>query len=149
MTRESKIIIWVLVLALAVGIASAATYWWQAPVLPETENNGGEPELVSEAMIETRIDQAAAALGVRIRPVAILEDSRCPAAVRCIWAGTVRVRALLTTASGEAETNFTLNQPVTTEAGEVTLMAVEPESRARVKLEPSEYRFSFQIRKRQ
>ena len=148
MTRESKIISWILGLTLAVGIASAATYWWPAPVIPETENNGGEPEPVNEAMIETRINQAAAALGVRIRPLVVLEDSRCPAEVQCIWAGTVRVKALITSALGEAEMNFTLNQPVTTEAGEVTLMTVEPEPRAGVKIFPGDYRFTFQIKKR-
>ena len=45
-----------------------------------------------------------AAVGeITVRPVELLEDSRCPAQVQCIWAG--QVRSLSTSIAGMVLTN--------------------------------------------
>ena len=41
------------------------------------------------------IGQRAYADGPLIQPVAVIEDSRCPVGVACVWAGRVRVKILL------------------------------------------------------
>lgn len=46
--------------------------------------------------------------GVRVRLVAVEEDSRCPQGVQCIWAGNVRV-ALLVKGPGRASRRVALN----------------------------------------
>lgn len=99
-------------------------------------------------VVEARIDQSVSALGVKITPLEVVEDSRCPSDVVCIWAGTVKVRATLESGLGSAEQIFELNQPVTTEAEIITLVSVEPETKAGVKIEPSQHVFHFQITKR-
>ena len=33
--------------------------------------------------------------GLTVRPIAIIEDSRCPLNVTCLWAGRLRLRALV------------------------------------------------------
>jgi hypothetical protein len=46
--------------------------------------------------------------GVRVKLVAVEEDSRCPEGVNCIWAGNVRV-ALLVKGPGRAQRRELLN----------------------------------------
>lgn len=45
---------------------------------------------------------------LRIRFAAVTEDSRCPADVKCVWAGNAAVRVDVTT-SGRSEESLTLN----------------------------------------
>jgi hypothetical protein len=55
--------------------------------------------------------------GLTVRPIAVVEDSRCPNNVQCIWAGRLR---LLADVSGR-EVELTLG-----EAGPVMLAVVSP-----------------------
>lgn len=98
--------------------------------------------------IETHIDQGAAALDVKVVPTELLEDSRCPTDAQCIQAGTVRVRAILESGLGEARQVFELGIPITTEAEEVTLVAVDPQPMVGSEIPLSQYRFVFEIKKR-
>jgi hypothetical protein len=56
--------------------------------------------------VEVRVGrQVAVAAGkLKIRFVAVREDSRCPQGVQCIWAGNARVRVMLSRAKGRAAT---------------------------------------------
>ncbi len=83
-----------------------------------------------------------------LTPRELLEDSRCPSDVQCIQAGTVRVRTSLTSRLGTADQVFTLNQPITTEAEEVTLVEVKPGKVSTITVKESDYRFVFSVRKR-
>ena len=51
---------------------------------------------------------------VRVKPLAVLEDSRCPVDVTCIWAGRVRVRVAV---SGAGEPVMEIGQPVDVAGG--------------------------------
>lgn len=106
----------------------------------------GEVAVESPKTIETGINEGASALGVTITPLEVLEDSRCPADVQCVWAGRVRVRATLETASGKNEQIIISNTPVMTDAKKITLVRIEPEARANTEEQPSAYRFYFEIK---
>jgi hypothetical protein len=99
-------------------------------------------------ILEARIGQEVSGLDVRIIPLEVLEDSRCPIDVVCIQAGTVRVRARLISGLGEARQEFKIGQPITTEAETVTLTEVSPQPKAGVKIKDSEYVFRFEVTKR-
>lgn len=99
--------------------------------------------------LEAHIDQEIGTLGIRIVPMAVLEDSRCPIDVTCIQAGTVRVRARFITSLGESTQEFKLNQATTTEVEKVTLTEVLPLPKAGVKIKNSEYLFTFEVAKRE
>ncbi len=89
------------------------------------------------------------AYNVRIFPTELLEDSRCPADVQCVWAGRLSVSARLVSGLGESpRQEFVLGEPVTTEAEVITLVEVLPAPKAGVSIAPSEYRFRFDIQKR-
>lgn len=98
--------------------------------------------------LQARIDQEVNGLGVRITPLEVLEDSRCPIDVQCIQAGTVRIKARLVSGLGTVTQEFKLGQPITTEAEEVTLTDVSPAPKAGVKIQDSAYVFTFTIAKR-
>ncbi|MES2953443.1 MAG: hypothetical protein V4674_02695 [Patescibacteria group bacterium] len=95
------------------------------------------------------IDEEARALGVRIVPRKLLEDSRCPMDVQCIQAGTVRVEADLESGLGKSVVVFKLGESITTEAETITFLRVEPgEKRAGVEVPMVQYRFMFEVKKR-
>ncbi len=98
--------------------------------------------------LETRIGKEASGLNVRITPLEVIEDSRCPVDVMCIQAGTVRVRARLVSGLGEAMQEFKLNQPVTTEVERITLTGVFPQPTAGTEIRDGEYVFEFEVAKR-
>ena len=97
--------------------------------------------------ISLRIGEKVGALGVTITAIAVEEDSRCPAEVSCIQAGTVRLKTVLGSGLGEAGQIFKLMEPITTEAEAITLVAVEPEPTAGVKIKDADYIFHFEIQK--
>ena len=86
------------------------------------------------------LNESGESQGVGVTIVKVLEDSRCPAQVQCIQAGTVRLEALVTTDSGTGTLLLILGEPSTTETKLITLTGVSPES-------PVEgaYRFSIRI----
>ncbi|MCK9351694.1 MAG: hypothetical protein WCT49_01890 [Candidatus Paceibacterota bacterium] len=94
------------------------------------------------------IGEKKTASDVSIAPRELLEDSRCPANVQCIQAGTVRMKALMISGLGTALQEFALGKMITTEAEEVTLIEVLPAAVAGVKIEPSAYQFVFTVKKR-
>jgi hypothetical protein len=102
----------------------------------------------TQSRVEARIGQTVSALGVSITPLAVLEDSRCPSGVQCIWAGRVRVSATLAGGMGSGSQEFTVGQTITTEAEEVTLVAVSPAKTTAGTIAPSQYRFTFEVKKR-
>ena len=91
------------------------------------------------------IGQLAAVESIRVRPLALLEDSRCPASVRCVWAGQVRIRAEIMSRSGREVREMTSDKPVTVAGGTLTLVEVEPSKVAPVATDPRSYRFTFRF----
>jgi hypothetical protein len=58
------------------------------------------------------------------------------------------MRARLKSGLGTATQEFILNQPITTEAETVTLVAVSPSPKAGITIKDSDYVFQFEIAKR-
>ena len=93
------------------------------------------------------LGQEAVVAGVRIRPLAIVEDSRCPVNVQCVWAGRLMILAEIDFHGGSEgfRGNLTLGQPFTYGAETVTLVAAEPPKTAGVATDPRAYRFTFAV----
>lgn len=62
--------------------------------------------------------------GLRVRPLEVLEDSRCPSNVDCVWAGRLRLR-LAVEGVGEFEV-MDNGEAVQTPRGVFALVAVSP-----------------------
>ncbi len=102
-------------------------------------------KLTKSGGTSTQINGLAEILGVSINPKTVLEDSRCPIDVNCIQAGTVRVEALVDFGSGAIPQQFTLGEAITTEAGSVTLVQVDPTKDTNTTLAPTDYVFYFKV----
>ncbi|HVU75331.1 MAG TPA: hypothetical protein VHD38_00625 [Candidatus Paceibacterota bacterium] len=94
------------------------------------------------------IGQSGTALGVTLTPKTVLEDSRCPSGVQCIWAGRVRLNVTISSGLGTSDQEFTVGQTVTTEAETITLASVTPARAAGTEIGSAQYRFTFEVKKR-
>ncbi len=81
-----------------------------------------------------------------ITPLAVVEDSRCPADVQCVHAGTVRVATRVSAGNGKEEPVLAVGQPRRVRGLWVTLLGACPTPRAGVRTGAAEYRLSFAMR---
>jgi hypothetical protein len=90
------------------------------------------------------IGETATVGGVQVRPLRIVEDSRCPVNVVCVWAGRLRVEADVD-ARGGSETHrtvLTLGEPAAIGGGTLTMVEARP-VKLDAPIEPRAYRFTF------
>ncbi|OGE88895.1 MAG: hypothetical protein A2722_04055 [Candidatus Doudnabacteria bacterium RIFCSPHIGHO2_01_FULL_50_11] len=171
--RISKLAAWLLVpYILWVSFAGYLNYsiWQLAPAAPQTMYCTQEAKLcpdgsyvgrsgpmcefaacpspVTLAVLSATIGQKVSGLGVTLTPLALLEDSRCPADVQCIWAGIVKVQVKIQSGAGESIMIFELDKPVTGSAEQIILAEVLPQPKGGVKIKDNEYIFHFEITKR-
>ena len=92
------------------------------------------------------LGETATVGGLRVRPIELLEDSRCPALVRCVWAGQVRVLVDVTRGDGaHQQRELTLGKPQNIDWGMLTLVDVQPPKLAPGTTDPRAYRFTFTL----
>jgi hypothetical protein len=89
------------------------------------------------------IGQTAYTNGLRVRPLQVLEDSRCPQNARCIWAGRLIVRSEVMGGSWHRTLDLELGKPQHVADGSLTLVGGSPEKTAGVESDPRSYRFTF------
>ena len=108
---------------------------------------GPPPFTSATAMVTIGFGGTAMVNGVALRPLAVVEDSRCPINVQCVWAGRLVVRTRLTLRGGaEArETDFTLGVPQTIPGGILTLVRAEPPKIAEATSPPASL-FTYELR---
>jgi hypothetical protein len=95
------------------------------------------------APITARLGQNVIVDGPRVRPIAIIEDSRCPRGVQCIWAGQVRLKIRVGQGRSSSVKEVTYGSSVAVADGSLSLVSVTPERVAGRTLNPRDYRFGF------
>lgn len=91
-------------------------------------------------VVTTRIGEAVHVHGIRMTPLRVVEDSRCPQNARCVWAGRVRLSVRM----GGVTRELTLGKPVQVIGGTMQLAAVLPERKTPAgTIDQSAYRFGF------
>jgi hypothetical protein len=85
---------------------------------------------------------------MKVRFVAVTEDSRCPRDVACVWAGEIKVRIEIQQAT-QLASQVEILEGGSTMAGayRVTLVRVEPQPMTGAKIAPQDYRATLQIDK--
>lgn len=93
------------------------------------------------------LGQQAYADGPIVQPVAVLEDSRSPQDVVCVWAGQVRVKMLWIRSGGrQQEFEVTLGKRTPIADGSILLERVAPARTTSTKaIKPADYRFDFRF----
>ncbi|HEX8258049.1 MAG TPA: hypothetical protein VF589_10480 [Allosphingosinicella sp.] len=94
-----------------------------------------------------RIGQTALIDTIQVSPTRLIEDSRCPALVRCIWAGRLRIEATIRYRGGSEELHreMILGEAISLPEGRLTLAAAEPAPVAGKAVPASAYRFTFTL----
>jgi hypothetical protein len=83
--------------------------------------------------------------GLKVTPLKLLEDSRCPRDVQCVWAGQVRIAATISWGSRVEQVEITQGKPVPAADGTLELVEVTPETTSNITLYPDDYRFGFKF----
>ena len=103
------------------------------------------PEVTATSTLVTAyLGGTVTGLGVSVSPQVVVSDSRCPAEVTCIWAGTVEVQVMLETPDIYGEYVMTLGKPQKFGDYSVTLIDVSP-TKTEEAIPESSYRFTFEI----
>ena len=93
------------------------------------------------------LGQVARVDGVTIRPLRVVEDSRCPREVQCVWAGRLVILAEVGYRGGSESFRgtMTLGQALVLGRESVTLVSATPGKTAGSTIDPRAYRFSFAV----
>lgn len=73
--------------------------------------------------VTARLNEEVQVGTVRVRPLAILKDTRCPIDLDCAHGGQIRVRVAV---GGQGETEMELRTPLAVAGGHLSLVAVAP-----------------------
>ena len=81
--------------------------------------------------------------GPQVTPLEVIEDSRCPVEVDCVWGGQVRLLVRVGLPSGTNTHEIGTNAPIDIADGQLRLVAVTPDQHVGVQIAPADYRFRF------
>ncbi len=113
-----------------------------APDLPVAHTINGT------TTVSMRLRQEAHVMGLAIRPIDVVEDSRCPKDVECVWAGRIRVAFTVSRPGISASTVVVLENRKPFEIGgtsvRLTLGEVSPIPSTDREIEDNEYLFTVQ-----
>ena len=92
------------------------------------------------AIAFARIGQSVVVDGPSVTPLAVIEDSRCPPNVTCVWAGEVRIRVRIGFGKRARVKELSTRKPLPVADGTLMLVSVlTPKAR------PSGYLFGFRF----
>jgi len=92
---------------------------------------------------DARLGAVARVGTLQVRPVRVVEDSRCPMNARCVWAGRLILRAEVRTGDRRSTVDLTLGEAMAADGGQLTLEQVAPDRMAGRSLGSRAYRFTF------
>lgn len=93
-----------------------------------------------------KINQKIMIFGVAITPLRVVDDSRCPSGVNCVWAGNINISVKIENDTLSKETILGLNQGYTLGDKEITFTSVLPAAR-QTSIPQNEYFFNFSVSK--
>lgn len=96
-----------------------------------------------------RLGQSASVGPLRVTPLRVLEDSRCPMEARCVWAGQVRLQVRVVHAGHRAVDEVVSNKPLALAGGNLELAGVMPPTSVQRKIAPRDYRFTLRFERAQ
>ncbi|HWK42586.1 MAG TPA: hypothetical protein VNR60_11715 [Croceibacterium sp.] len=83
--------------------------------------------------------------GPHVTPLEVLEDSRCPKGMQCVWAGRVKLSVRIDLGSRSETREIASDAPIEVADGRLSLVEIEPEKIAEKPGEPANYRFGFRF----
>ena len=102
----------------------------------------GGPHSRSSVTVTAAFGQAVRVNQLVLRPVAIVQDSRCPANVNCVWAGELVVEFATT---GGDRLRLEMGKPLAIAGGRLTLLSASPQPVAGKPIPPQSNRFQLRF----
>jgi hypothetical protein len=90
-----------------------------------------------------RLGELAFTNGLTVRPLQVIEDSRCPINVACVWAGRLVVRSEVSGGRWRQTRDLEMGKPQQIADGALTLIDAQPSKQAGAEADPRSYRFTF------
>lgn len=112
----------------ALALASCAT-------VPASGGTTGSPT--------AGLGQTAQVGSLRVRPIAVVEDSRCPINALCVWAGRIVVKTEIRGGRWNEVRDLELTKPQPIAVGQITMTEAAPGKMADQPTRPQDYRFTF------
>lgn len=109
---------------------------------------GVEPISGSSVSVKARVGVPVQALGETITIRKVLEDSRCPADVQCIQAGTMRLDALVRGGMGDGQITLELGKTGTTEVNAFRFVSATPARTSGEEIAEADYEFTLEVTRR-
>ena len=122
----------------ALLLASSAPLAAQSIAVATTS---GGPHSRSSVTVTAAFGQPVRINQMILRPVAIVQDSRCPANVNCVWAGQLIVEF----ATGGDRLRLEMGKPLAIAGGRLTLLGASPDPIAGKPIPPQSYRFQLRF----
>lgn len=112
-------------------------------VIPDAPIVEGTPQLEGTAV---GLDQPVRVGDIVLTPKKVVEDSRCPANARCVWAGRLIVTTRIDGAGWRDTADLTLGESYGTHGRVIALVSAEPAPMTGTEITPQEYRFAYESR---
>lgn len=93
-----------------------------------------------------RLGQTAFVDGPKVRADRIVEDSRCPSDMECVWAGRMILRATVFGGGWSRQVDLELGKAVHMADGTLELVSATPPRQSGGRKRGSGYRFTFRFR---
>ncbi len=94
----------------------------------------------------TTMNKKVVIAGMSVTPLEVVEDSRCPSGVNCIWKGTVRIKAKLESEGSTTRTSeLSFGNSVVFGDKKITLVSVNPPAISNLIINKSDYVFEFSV----
>jgi hypothetical protein len=100
------------------------------------------PAEAASSTAVTRLGETVRLGPIRVTPVSIVEDSRCPRMVSCVWRGRLRIRAVV---QGRGPVTLDDGVPLAVAGGRLTLLDAVPLSQHGEVPPPRAYRFRLRF----
>ncbi len=117
------------------------------PVAPEPKIE--EEQVVKEEVLGskyTTLNKKVVIAGMTVTPLEVVEDSRCPSGVNCIWKGTVRLKVRLESEGNTTQTpELSFGNSVVFGDKKITLVTVNPAAVSNLIINKKDYVFEFSV----
>jgi hypothetical protein len=104
-----------------------------------------ELTITEATTVKVKLGETKFINGVKITLNKIVEDSRCPSGVQCVWAGRVVANVTLKSETDTETIEMTMGQNVYIETYTVKIDDVTPNKRSTKDIPPQDYTFTFRV----
>ncbi|HEY6814918.1 MAG TPA: hypothetical protein VI168_05205 [Croceibacterium sp.] len=101
------------------------------------------PSPPADGIARAGLDQRVYVDGPWVTPLTVIEDSRCPTGVQCVWAGRTRVTVRIDLGSRSEIRELSSDEPLQVADGTLSLVEVQPAPSTDV--QPGAYRFGMRF----